>query len=463
MRPAAAQPTPITNNHYTVEFFQGPLLAPINVEALGGATTAVAEGVNGAAVNAAAPAVRQPYSFNWIDVDVDLGISFPGAFTTMDYDNHGPNQKDQVNNFLYADFGIQVQAGDFGASATGELLRYTVANQGGLNVTAGRYHLLAGYGLANNQVVVGTGFRAVTMQLSQGGGLTGTFNPIGASLTMSGLAPEIGAIVKPDNLPFRVGATLRAPVTGGNLGSGNTTTDSHGIVRSGGVIIPSAITLPWELETGFAIQVGPRPLNPEWIHPDEAASHVRAAVRQARARRAEDQAAVLRDTVPAHRAERQAELIQQEKAIRAIEDERLASEEARLKAQRKARYENWPREKILILASVLITGASSNAIALEDFFQQQHEGYGDAVTWSPRVGIEAEPIPNFLKGRVGSYLEPSRFDGVAARQHFTTGFDIKLFRWEGFGLFPGQVWRLSGVADLAPRYTDWGLSVGAWH
>ena len=23
--------------------------------------------------------------------------------------------------------------------------------------------------------------------------------------------------------------------------------------------------------------------------------------------------------------------------------------------------------------------------------------------------------------------------------------------------------RISGVADLAPRYTDWGLSLGAWH
>ena len=53
---AAAQfrRTPIFNNHYAVEFFQGPLLAPINVEALGGAATAVVDGVDGASSNAAA-------------------------------------------------------------------------------------------------------------------------------------------------------------------------------------------------------------------------------------------------------------------------------------------------------------------------------------------------------------------------------------------------------------------------
>jgi hypothetical protein len=400
---------------------------------------------------------------NWVDVDVDLGISFPGSFSNMDYDNHGPGAPDQVNDFLHADFGLQVQLGDLGIAATGELLRYSVAGQGSLDLTAGRYHLLAAYGVANDQFVVGAGFRAVTMQLSQGSSITNTFNPIGASLTMSGLGPEIGTVIKPNGLPFRIGATVRAPVTGSNLGSGDTTTDSQGVVRSGGVIIPDTITLPWEVEAGFAIQVGPRPLNPAWLDPHEQDAPIRRAIEKARARRRSASIVTLAETVPAYRAARQAELARQEAAIEAVEDQRLAIEESRLKAERKARYQNWPREKVLVMASVLVTGASANAIALEDFFEQAHEAYALSVTASPRVGIEAEPIPNYLKGRIGSYLEPSRFEGVAARQHFTTGFDVKLFRWEGFGLFPGQVWRISGVADVAPRYTDWGFSVGAWH
>jgi len=423
----------------------------------------VAEGVNGAAVNAAAPAVREPFSVKWVDVDVDAGISFPGAFTRMDYDNHGPGAADQVNDFLYADFGLEVQVGELGASATGELLRYTVASHGGLELTAGRYHVLGAYGVAGNQLVVGTGFRAVTMQLSQGGGVADSFNPAGAALTMSGLGPEIGAVIKPDNLPFRLGATLRAPVTGGDLGSSHTTTDAHGVVRSGAVIVPSSVSLPWELEAGFAIQVGPRPLNPSWINPRAEEAPVRRAIRAARARRAADYAATLGETVSAHRAERALELAQQEAAIQAVERQELEAEERHLRDQRQARYENWPRERILIVASALVTGPSPNAIALEDFFDQVHEAYGDFLTVSPRVGIEAEPIPSHLRGRVGSYLEPSRFDGVSARQHFTTGLDVKLFRWDAFGAFPGQVWRISGVADVAPRYADWGISVGAWH
>jgi len=462
---AAAQfrRTPIFNNHYAVEFFQGPLLAPINVEALGGAATAVVDGVDGASSNAAAVAVREPFSVKWFDTDVEAGISFPGAFTTMDYDDHGPHSTDQVNDFLYADFGVRLQFGELGVAATGELLRYSVVSRGGLDVTAGRYHVLAGYGFAENQLVVGVGFRAVTMQLSQGSGIVNTLDPAAVNLTMSGLAPEAGFIFKPNDFPFRVGATLRGPVNGGNLGSGNTKTDYLGVERSAGFILPNEITMPWELEAGFAVQVGARPLNPAWINPHDQDAPIKRAVLYARERRAVETVQALEETVPSNRADRQAELARQEAAIQVIEEQRLAQEEDQLLAQRKARYANWPREKILVLASVLVTGASTNAIALEDFFQQQYEAYGDHLTVSPRVGIEAEPIANYVKGRIGSYLEPSRFEGIAARQHFTTGFDIKLFPWDGFGVTKGQVWRLSGAVDLAPRYTDWGISFGAWH
>jgi hypothetical protein len=174
-------------------------------------------------------------------------------------------------------------------------------------------------------------------------------------------------------------------------------------------------------------------------------------------------AQTLRETVAGHVAERRAELARQEEAIRVVEDQELKAAEDTLMAERRARYENWPRQKILVAASVLVTGANPNAIALEDFFDQKLEQYAQSTTLSPRVGVEAEPIPGWLKGRIGTYLEPSRFAGVAARQHFTSGFDVKLFKWEGFGLFPRQVWRLSAVADVAPRYTDWGISFGAWH
>jgi hypothetical protein len=419
--------------------------------------------VQGASVNSAAPAVREPYSVKWVDVDQDIGVSFPGSFSTMDYDNHGPGSTDEVNQFLYANAGVGVQIGQLGIAATGELLRYTVASQGSLNLTAGRYRAVAAYGFFENQVALGAGFRAVTMQLSQAGSLFDVLNPTRASLTMSGLGPEIGGIIKPNGSPIRLGVTWRSAVTGSDLGTGNTTTDASGVVRSGGVIVPSAITLPWELEAGFALQLGPRPLNPPWLNPHDAMTPVRDRIMAERTERAKAYARELAPLGPAERAKRAHEIARDEGELEQEEDRAIDREQAQRKAERKARYEDWPRQKLLLVTSVLVTGASADAIALEDFFEQKLEAYGDRATVSPRFGIEAEPIAGWLKGRVGSYLEPSRFDGIATRQHFTTGFDVKLFRWNGFGITPGQVWRISGAADVAPRYTDWSLSLGAWH
>jgi hypothetical protein len=132
-------------------------------------------------------------------------------------------------------------------------------------------------------------------------------------------------------------------------------------------------------------------------------------------------------------------------------------------AARKARFENWPRAKILVVGSVLVTGMSNRAVALEGFLDQEVESVGQRVTVSPRAGIEAEPIANWVESRVGTYVEPSRFENVAARQHFTFGGDLKLLPWNMFGLTPGQVWRVSVVLDVAQRYSDWGLAIGAWH
>jgi hypothetical protein len=68
-----------------------------------------------------------------------------------------------------------------------------------------------------------------------------------------------------------------------------------------------------------------------------------------------------------------------------------------------------------------------------------------------------------VKGRVGSYLEPSRFTDGFGRQHFTFGADVRLADFNFFGLLGDTVWRASFVGDVAPRYSNFGLAVGAWH
>jgi hypothetical protein len=419
--------------------------------------------------------VREPYSFKWFDYDLDVGVSFPGAYANTDFDDHGPPTTngtfDRVNNFIYVNLGGQLQFGAVGVSLTSDFLRYTVApavaGKPGLSLISGRYHLNLAYGLAHDQVVVGVGLRGVSMQLSASGSV---FNPqnetfnTSATLTMTGFSPEAGLVVKPDDLPVRFGATVRAPVTGTTL---NTAADvTGGVSREGGadgLILPDQITLPWEFETGFAVQVGPRPLNPPWPNPHDEEAPVREYIDAARARRKQARDAAVAKASPAERQGLRAALEKQDEAIRKVEDARLDTESDRLMAARKARYENWPRAKILVVGSVLITGTSDKAVALEGFLDQQVESVGQRVTVSPRIGIEAEPIPNWVETRVGSYVEPSRFNDVAARQHFTFGGDLKLFGWNMFGLTPGQIWRVSFVLDVAQRYSDYGFALGAWH
>jgi hypothetical protein len=280
---------------------------------------------------------------------------------------------------------------------------------------------------------------------------------------MTGIAPEVGVIVKPNNLPYRLGATLRAPVSGKSFGRGAIQEDASGVDRAGPFIIPSRVVLPWEFEGGVAFQLGPRPLNPPWVNPHDVERPLTDHVAAARAMRAHENALELEKLQEPDRSKRRAEILREEESLRAIEDAHMDEESTRLREVRRARYENWPRERLLILASVLVAGASDSAVALEGFLEQRLDYVGRSVTVTPRFGFESEPIVNFLRARVGTYIEPSRFEDGHARQHFTFGADFRLFPFSPFGIFGDQVWRAGFASDLAPRYANWGFGIGAWH
>jgi len=85
---------------------------------------------------------------------------------------------------------------------------------------------------------------------------------------------------------------------------------------------------------------------------------------------------------------------------------------------------------------------------------------------SPRLGLETEAVPDWVKVRAGTYGEPTRFSAskAAGRLHGTLGFDVKLFSWSVFGVFHESTsWRVGAVLDAAERYLSWGLTAGIWH
>jgi len=441
------------------------------VTGLAGAMTAAAQAVEGVYNNAAAPGVREPFSMSWVDIDPSVGISLPGAYGNTDFDNRGENGNattvQRTNRFLSFNAGIQVQLGPLAFNVLGDFLNYEVSSAIGapVSLTLGRIHAVAAYAFLNNQLVLGAGARIAVLNLAESN------TSLGALVRMVGAAPQVGAIVKPNDLPWRLGLTVRAPVEASPFSFGTTPTSPvNGVQQAGPFILPTRITEPWEVEAGVAYQLGPRPLNPQWIDPHDQERELVAAVEQRRRERAEAHRAHLASlSPPTTDAERTSQalhfeiLAREDEDARAAEDKELAEASVRLREARKARYLNWPREHLLMLASVLLTGPSADAVALEGFIDQRREIVGTSISVSPRFAVEAEPIPNLIRGRAGTYFEPSRFTDASHRQHFTFGGDLRLFSWNILGLVPQTTWRLSAFVDIAPRYQNFGITVGPWH
>jgi hypothetical protein len=422
---------------------------------MGGAYTALAEGIEGAAVNAAAPSVREPFSYKWLDYDVSLGLQFPGTFARTDFDNRG--RSGTAGEFLKLDAGLQLQFGKFGTCLTADLQRYVLKGEGSeeFSVLVGRWRAVASYGLLNDQLHIGGGVRVLTMEIQKTGG---PLFELGTALRMVGASPEVGALLMPNGLPWRIGATFRFGVTN-NFGFLENRQSVPGLFH------PRGVTMPWELEVGGAVQLGPRPLNPAWLNPREQEAPLRSRIERARWEREQRDLRELAGLSGAARERRQKELEADEEAIRRIEDLHIAAESKRLLDIRKARYLNWPREKVLLLASVLITGESSDqAVSVQQFLEKDRDtSIGASVSFTPRLGLEGEPIAHRLRGRVGTYVEPSRYGYGTPRQHFTFGGDVRLFDWNIFGLLADTTWRATLLIDVAPRYTNVGISFGPWH
>jgi hypothetical protein len=69
-----------------------------------------------------------------------------------------------------------------------------------------------------------------------------------------------------------------------------------------------------------------------------------------------------------------------------------------------------------------------------------------------------------MKLRAGTYLEPTRFAASTPRAHGTFGFDINLFKWNVFGLWPDDYrWQISVALDLARAYGSFSFGIGGWY
>jgi hypothetical protein len=452
-----AEGEPIRTNQYSIDLFQGPVLASSRVTGLAGAFVAMAEGVDGDTQNPASSAVRSPYSRDHFDYDLGLGVTFPGALSNTDFFNSAqPRQAtgDQ-SGLLFLNLAVNLQFGRWGFGLTTELQRYSIDRTESQDVGVRRDQLASqiavgrlqiAHAFAKHQLVVGLGNRTVTMSVENESATDVTqrelFSTVGSGL-------EAGFIWKPNDQQFRVGGAVRTAVTT------QAENDRVRVLYEGEpaneLWLPEQVSLPWDLNLGVAFQFGARPLNPRWIDPNELLVRLRRYLAW-RARERE------RNRAGAPRSELSMQA--------ALDEAYLARAEEEVDRKLRQRYLNLQRFHVLLTTSLLVTGPVQNAVGVESFLERRVQRSGESISLSPRAAVETELVPHWTRIRVGSYFEPTRFatNVNGARPHFTAGLDQKLFPWTVFGLFEdGTSWRIGGALDAARDYFGWGLAVGVWH
>jgi hypothetical protein len=412
--PLGRQGTPLQTSDYTLELFQGPILASSRITAMGGAASALASGAEGIAFNAASASPRDPYSTRRIDYDLTLGLTFPSSIAHTDFENSGKTFG--YRDFVWATVGGVLQVGSWGVGAVVSLqnyalgappeLRLETSDVKALTVRLFKFDLVASHAFFADQLHVGGGLRAAS------------FNAVDPSASSSlllgtyGVGTQAGVLWRPLRLPLRVGATVRSPVLR-TLESGNGVTENvaTGDRTIGRFYLPRGVQLPWELEWGTAVQFGERPLNVGWT-----------------------------------------------------DEQTLALPTADARRVLRSRARAMPRQKFLVSFSMLLTGPTTGAIGVASMLAQVVDRSGERASASMRAGVETEVLPNRLQLRMGSYMEPTRFRESTPRLHGTTGFEVRVFDWSAFGLFAeDNAFRISGAVDGARGYFGWSLSIGSWY
>jgi hypothetical protein len=117
--------------------------------------------------------------------------------------------------------------------------------------------------------------------------------------------------------------------------------------------------------------------------------------------------------------------------------------------------------QLTVAFDLSITGKVSSGYGMEAFAAKQLQASGRETSFTPRLGLEAEVIPAWLRLRAGSYREPSRFEDTTGRWHATGGLEVRLFAFH-LGGHERRV-SLSLAGDVASRYKNAGLSVAFWN
>jgi len=466
---------PITTNHYGIDLFQGPVLASTRVIGLSGAFVAIGEGVEGSTQNPAAPAVRVPWSSSHIDYDLGLGVTFPSSLNNSDFFNSGKRTNlpaGSTDSFVFLDLAANLQFGKWGLGVSTGLQSYALnrdqstipvnaADQLVARISVTQVQLARSF--FDAQLVGGMGLRIATLAVARQNDLTSTQQDL---FSTAGTGYEMGFVLKPNDHQFRIGGALRTGVTTQPSNDAPSVLFPDDPVRR--LYLPERITVPWDLDLGVAIQLGPRPLNPRWVDPSVELERVKRFLHWRKLERERRRRYELARTSTLHGdVDAAARALDDESATEAaLDDVTLSRAEHNLAAEIRRRLRELQRFHVLLLGSIVVSGTTPEAVGVESFLERVAWRSGASLSYSPRVAVETELAPNWLRLRGGSYYEPTRFPSnlEGGRIHGTVGFDAKVLPFDVFGLFPeGTNWRVGGSLDVARQYFGWSVAIGVWH
>lgn len=465
---AVAQPAgaALAGEEFTVDVVTGPVVGSGRIIGLGGAYTALAFGADGAGWTPAAYTTRTAWELSWFDWDIAFDYS-PALFRDTDFDNNGRSAV-EYGDLLFATVGGRLTFGEFGLGGLMRLQQYDVGSRASLSLVTANYGIA--HAFLDGQLMLGAGARTALLTMRDR-------DSDAALVDFDGTGPELGVLLGLADQPFRVGAAARLAV--------ESTTSSRTRIAAG-LTLPSKLVLPSELQVGFAYQLGARPLNRRFVNPNDVESTLR---KQMLARRTQRQhAQSLREaedlrlrqslaTGPPRGSSlagdgsdpdllpppRDREFWAEEWRARWNEERALLAEIEVARGARRAELQALPRQYLLLAVDAILIGATDDGVGIESFLTQARQVSGEHVSFGVRLGAEGEPVEGRWKLRLGTYFEPSRFAGVSYRVHGTSSSDVRLFRWDLFGLLDPFELRVGAYGDLALRYNNFGIGIGVWH
>lgn len=242
-------PSPSASADYPERFklsaHRGPVLSTARVIGLGGAYTAVGEGIQGYYRTPASLANRSLHQPDFFEYEIlfDWMIT-PGG--SVDYDN------DQVvgaagSRLVVLNVGLNFQIGPLalGTFATPTVYTIKLAGPGKgneLEVTQLVWQALGvAYSFRGGEHIIGAALNLYGLSMVQRGNEKGT-------ISAGGIGGDFGYIWRPPELPMRLGTSLRFASKIKAFDEGE---------AFAGRPLPSSFEIPWELALGVAAYIGP--------------------------------------------------------------------------------------------------------------------------------------------------------------------------------------------------------------